>query len=167
MPTPTPKPQPTKPGAPTPSQPNNPPTPTRTRVVPPTRTPSAAGSAATTAGNTPEAVEETADAILANAGGSEYTSSAGEEWQGDQEYVAGETAWGYVLAEAESGTFEGTHPISGTKDSSLYQDERWAMAGYRFDLPNGRYQVTLGFAEQFVTRPGRASSASGCSARPC
>ena len=90
-----------------------------------------------------------------NAGGDVYTDSTGLVWQTDQEYVKGRSAWGFVRSEYESGTFVGTRPISGTDDAPLYQHERWAMGGYVFEVPNGDYEVSLGFAEQFVQSPGR------------
>ena len=32
-------------------------------------------------------------------------------------------------------------------EDTLYQSERWGMSSYRFDVPNGVYQVQLRFAE--------------------
>ena len=37
--------------------------------------------------------------------------------------------------------------IAGTTDQGLFQDQRDDMDGYRFDVPNGTYQVDLHFAE--------------------
>lgn len=140
VPTPTPKTQPTKPPQ------AGPPTPTR--VVPPTRTPCA---------NCPTPVPVTElppSDLLVNVGGEEYTDATGKVWQADQEYVADLTTWGYVNGEAETGSFMGEMLIGKTADSKLYQDERWAMSGYRFELANAVYEVTLKFAEQFVKATG-------------
>ena len=142
VPTPTPRVQPTQtqPVAPT-SKPQP------TRIAPPTRTP-CLNCATPVAVSVSEATPSPVD-ILVNVGGDEYTDSAGQVWQADQEYVEGLTTWGYVLGDTESGTFVGMQPIDNTADSPLYQDERWAMAGYRFEAPDGRYRVTLKWAEQY------------------
>ncbi len=146
VPTPTPRVTPTKPPTPTPVKQAAPPTPTR--IIPPTRTPCLNCP-------TPAAISEDAqEAILVNVGGGEYTDSASQVWQADQEYAPGLTLWGYVLGEAESGSFAGDQPVKGTTEAALYQDERWGMAGYRFEVANGRYQVTLKFVEQFVKGKG-------------
>lgn len=45
--------------------------------------------------------------------------------------------------------------IGGTDAPRAYQRETWGDDfTYHFFLPNGRYQVELGFAEAFVSRPG-------------
>ena len=88
-----------------------------------------------------------------NAGGPEYTDSAGNLWNADQVYTSG--GWGYTPAGA--GSYNTASPIGGTVDQALYQTERWGMASYRFTVPNGPYQVTLKFAEiyQFAYLGGR------------
>lgn len=148
VPTPTPRVTATKPAQPTPTPagPAKPPTPTR--IVPPTRTPCVNCTVVETIADDP--VD-----ILVNVGGDEYTDSQGRLWFADQEYVPDQTTWGYILNDDESGVFAGRQQISGTPDSPLYQDERWAMAGYRFEAPNGRYVVTLKFVEQFVSAAGQ------------
>lgn len=148
VPTPTPRVTPTKPPAPTPTRPPAGAPATPTRVTPPTRTP-----CLDCAAPEPPAVEDVLS-LLVNVGGDEYTDRSGEVWLADQEYVAGLSTWGYLLPDADTGTFAGDRPISGTLDSALLQDERWAMAGYRFELPNGDYALSLYFAEQWVTMPG-------------
>ena len=151
VPTPTPKVTPTKPPTATPvppPPPSGPPTPTRT--VPPTRT-----LCADCPTPPPLVLTDRPLGLLVNAGGPFYTDSASQTWYGDQEYIPGVTTWGYVLGGSEAGEFVGTQPIAGTTDPFLYQDERWGIAGYRFELANGRYQVTLMWAEQFVSAPGQ------------
>lgn len=156
VPTPTPRATATKPKPPTPTPPP-PPTPggggggvpaPATRTATPTRTPclNCPTPAPITAGQ--------AFDILVNVGGPDYTDRQGRLWQADQAYSAGETAWGYTLGEAEAGEFAGARPIGGTSDSPLYQDERWGMTGYVFTVPDGRYEVELRFAEQFVAQKG-------------
>lgn len=41
--------------------------------------------------------------------------------------------------------------IAGTEDDPLYQTVRYDVGAYRFDLPNGRYTVTLKFCEPHYT----------------
>ncbi len=150
VPTPTPRVQATATQANAPA-----PKPSPTRITPPTRTPCV--NCATPA---PALLDETVPAavdILVNVGGDEYTDKAGRVWLADQEYVEGETLWGYVLSDADSSTFVGKQAIGATTDSPLYQDERWGMPGYIFEVPDGRYQVTLRWAEQYgrIKRPGQ------------
>jgi len=42
--------------------------------------------------------------------------------------------------------------IEATEDDALYQTVRYDVAAYRFDLPNGRYAVTLKFCEPHYTQ---------------
>ncbi len=73
--------------------------------------------------------------------------TAGRTWMADQAYVAG--SWGYT------GGTSGytTHAIAGTEDDPLYQTNRWGSGawGYKFDLPDGEYRVTLLWAETYWT----------------
>lgn len=76
-----------------------------------------------------------------NAGGGSYTDTQNQVWSPDRMYTTG--GFGF-----EGGEISSTNdPISGTPDGSLYQSERYDMDAYRFDVPNGRYQVVLHFAE--------------------
>lgn len=45
--------------------------------------------------------------------------------------------------------------IAETDDGTLYQSVRWNMDGYRFNLPNGAYKVTLKFAEIHYEAAGK------------
>jgi hypothetical protein len=83
--------------------------------------------------------------VRVNAGGGRYVDSAGGVWEADQLYVAG--SWGYL----DGGTYATTDAIANTSDPVLYQSERFNMTGYRFDVPNGRYRVTLKLAEIYKT----------------
>jgi hypothetical protein len=81
-----------------------------------------------------------------------YVDSLGRHWSADREYRAG--SWGHV-----SGTLAWAtgREIEGTEDSRLYQTQRFGDGGsfaYRFDVPNGRYEVELRFAEIFFDEPG-------------
>lgn len=67
-------------------------------------------------------------------------------WLPDQEYELG--GWGYV---ADSLTTEEStqSQIQLTTDNPLFQTLRSNLKGYKFDLPNGRYEVELLFADIF------------------
>ena len=76
-----------------------------------------------------------------NCGGASYTDDKGNVWGADQAYTAG--SWGYTAGN----TYTTSDAIANTADDLLYQSERWGLQGYRFDVENGEYQVTLFFAE--------------------
>ncbi len=84
-----------------------------------------------------------------NCGGESYTDVSGHVWEGDQMYSSG--SWGYVGGE----DYSHEAPISGTEDDELYESERYGMEGYRFDVPNGNYEVELHFAEIYFHEAGR------------
>ena len=46
-------------------------------------------------------------------------------------------------------------PIEGTDEDPIYQDVRYAVNGYRFRVPNGRYRVTLKFCEVHYDAPNK------------
>ncbi len=61
----------------------------------------------------------------------------------------------YIVGTTSTATY--TNPIGGTEDDLLYQTERFtaeANFGYQIPVPNGNYQVTLKFAENFFTTTG-------------
>lgn len=74
--------------------------------------------------------------------------ASGFTWLPDQPYKKG--SWGYV-----GGTEFTNSPgrigiqteIKGTHNTPLYQTMRAGIEAYKFDLPDGRYELTLGFAE--------------------
>jgi subtilisin family serine protease len=77
-----------------------------------------------------------------DAGGNATVSSNGDIYLADRRYGTG--PYGYLGGTSRRST---TQPIAGTPDQGLFQDLRLSMDGYRFDVPNGRYQVDLHFAE--------------------
>ena len=80
-----------------------------------------------------------------------YTDTLGRRWQGDRVYTAG--WWGYQGA---SSTYTTGHDIINTSDPRLYQTTRLGNAfGYKFDVPSGRYEVELHFAEVWWGSAGR------------
>jgi hypothetical protein len=68
-------------------------------------------------------------------------------WQADQAYRAG--SWG-CLDMATTDVLTTPHAIAATADMALFQTARIGEEmRYRFDVPNGRYQVRLLFAETY------------------
>jgi hypothetical protein len=47
------------------------------------------------------------------------------------------------------------NPIENTEDDPLYQTMRWDVAGYRFQISDGLYQVTLKFCDPHYNEPGK------------
>ncbi len=74
-----------------------------------------------------------------------YTDSAGNEWLADEGFEGGET----IARDPDL-------KIENTKDPDLYRSERYSMESFSQDLPNGKYQIRLHFAETFdeITGPG-------------
>ncbi|HEU4522095.1 MAG TPA: glycoside hydrolase family 2 TIM barrel-domain containing protein [Thermoanaerobaculia bacterium] len=62
-------------------------------------------------------------------------------WEPDRAYVPG--SWGYTGGKPS----RTHHRIFGSNEDPLYQAAREGMEGYHFDVPDGVYEVTLGFAE--------------------
>ena len=88
-------------------------------------------------------------ALRVNAGGKMYVDTDGNEWKADQPYTVGD--WGYI----GGGTYIYERAVGGTDDDPLYQSERWGLDGYYFDVPNGRYEVVLHFAEIYFQQANR------------
>lgn len=70
---------------------------------------------------------------------------AGDEWQADRGFDAGQTV------------DRGPIPIANTPFPELYRTERYDMNTWRRDVPNGKYAVNLHFAEtsDSVSGPGQ------------
>lgn len=82
------------------------------------------------------------DFFAVNAGAHySYTDEAGTVWEADRPYVSG--SWGYVGGESS----RTHHRIFDSVGDPLYQASREGMERYRFDVPDGTWRVTLGFAE--------------------
>lgn len=88
-----------------------------------------------------------------NAGGAAYTDARGRFWSEDRSYRVG--ASGY----RGGSTFTAFHEATGTVDQPIYMTQRWwdpAQSGeYRFDVPDGTYNVTLSLAEMFAWAAGQ------------
>jgi beta-galactosidase len=99
------------------------------------------------------------DELAVNAGGNTaYTDPQGLIWLPDQPYAAG--SWGYVDGKTPSEDHWKVVPgvmrpdILGTTEDPLYQAFRRGMDAYRFDVPDGDYELELRFAEYFPNAPG-------------
>ncbi|HEX6499413.1 MAG TPA: glycosyl hydrolase family 18 protein [Micromonosporaceae bacterium] len=90
--------------------------------------------------------------IRINANGPAFTDGSGHTWSADQAYTAG--SWGY---DTQYGSGTTANAIAGTTDDALYQSydlfNNWS--GYKFDVPNGTYQVTLKMVEDWANAAGQ------------
>jgi chitinase len=90
--------------------------------------------------------------VRVNTNGPAFTDSGGKSWSADQAYSSG--SWGYdtLYGAASTGA-----AIAGTTDDALYQSynlfNNWT--GYKFDLANGTYQVTLKMVEDWANAAGQ------------
>ena len=83
--------------------------------------------------------------IRLNLGGEEYRDSKGEIWHADKAYTPG--SWG-CLNLPQTDVLTAADPISNTQNMKLFQSVRMGEEiGYRFDFPNGDYEVRIFFAE--------------------
>lgn len=84
-------------------------------------------------------------AFRINAGGGAYTAGAGDRFSADQSYSG--NGFGYVGGNSISFG----NPIAGTGDDPLFQTYRYSVGSfsYRFDVPDGDYDLILHFAEPF------------------
>jgi chitinase len=100
----------------------------------------------------PQAYAAASVPIRVNANGSSFTDSGGKAWSADQAYSAG--SWGYDTVYGAAST---PNAIAGTTDDTLYQSynlfNNWA--GYKFDVANGTYQVTLKMVEDWANATGQ------------
>ncbi len=74
-----------------------------------------------------------------------YTDKAGNIWQADQD-KSDTNKWGAVYGSVISRP--GLN-IPDTNCPIIYESERYSMDAYVFEVPNGKYTVTLHFAETF------------------
>lgn len=90
--------------------------------------------------------------LAINIGSDAFFTSAESNftWLPDKEYTLG--SWGFAGGESHSTQTE----ILNTTDNPLYQTLRVSPGMYRFDVPNGEYEVELLFADIFQSRTGAA-----------
>lgn len=88
-----------------------------------------------------------ADGIIRIRAGLEepFTDAAGNVWQGEEGFQGGLTI-----------TRAGAMEIENSADDELYRSEHYSMESFTHELPNGKYQVKLHFAETYegITGPG-------------
>jgi beta-galactosidase len=88
--------------------------------------------------------------IAVNAGSNCYFTDPTNRvtYEPDQSYREG--SWGYIgadLSNPRKDSFYGATKITGTDIDPLFQNIRIGMEAYKFDVPNGRYEVELFFSE--------------------
>lgn len=87
--------------------------------------------------------------VQINAGGNAYRNFLpDQEWSEEVEYGfldGGVTQW------------SGNQPIANTEDDELYRAERWGLVLYRVRVPQGKYRVTLLFAENYFNAANQRS----------
>jgi beta-galactosidase len=97
------------------------------------------------------------DEIAVNAGGNvSYNDPQNLIWLPDQPYTRG--GWGYV-GDKSVDHWKAVKPviredILGTTEDPVYQAFREGADGYRFDVPDGDYELELRFTEYFPKKPG-------------
>ncbi|MCG7408439.1 hypothetical protein MH117_13495 [Paenibacillus sp. ACRRX] len=92
-------------------------------------------------------VQSNLPGIRVNANGNSYVDTMGNVWMGDQLYKSG--SWGYTR---NYGVQQFSQPVKGTNDPTLYQSYQMFSdnEGYKFDLPNGTYDVKLKLVEDWA-----------------
>ena len=86
--------------------------------------------------------------IRVNTGGGDYIDSRGFKWLADRPYSFGE--WGYIT-NTYTDVLIVRKKIWNTSDPTIYQFQRFGQSfSYLFNVPNGKYEVTLHFAETIM-----------------
>jgi len=81
----------------------------------------------------------------------QYLDAPGTVWIEDREYKPG----GFGHIGGNPGLFARGEIIKGTADQPLYYSYLDSLQGYRFDVKDGKYNVTLYFAESKDLLPGQ------------
>jgi len=84
--------------------------------------------------------------------GVQYTDPTGWVWVEDQPYATG--GWGAVGGSAQA---IDAAWVNGTAENPLYQTFRRNMSAYRFDVPDGAFDVTVRCVDPSMPGPGRRS----------
>lgn len=88
--------------------------------------------------------------VRLNAGEHDYRDTQGNWWLADQKYIAGTR--GYVEpATGASAVDKTAQTIASTPEQKLLQTNRYNMAGYTINMPNGFYRVELHLAELYAS----------------
>jgi Malectin domain len=72
--------------------------------------------------------------VRVHCGGAKYTDSKGNVWQADYGFKEGKA-------------LTNSSAVVGTPDPALFATYHWDPGAYSFQVPNGKYQVNLYFAE--------------------
>jgi beta-galactosidase len=80
----------------------------------------------------------------------EVVDGDGVIWEGDRPYRAG--SFGFIGGEATQ--FSKELPVRGTPQTPVYFTYRRGIQGYRFDVPDGAYELELRFAEPTAVAAG-------------
>lgn len=89
--------------------------------------------------------------LAVNVGGkAEVVDGDGVIWEGDRPYRAG--GFGFIGGEATQ--FSKELPVRGAAQTPVYFTYRRGIQGYRFDVPDGEYEIELRFAEPTATAVG-------------
>jgi beta-galactosidase len=89
--------------------------------------------------------------IAVNAGSHyQYIDAGGVVWEADRPYEPG--GWGHVGGGEPRLRH---HRIFGSREDGLYQAQREGAEQYRFDVPDGSYEVRLLFTENELDQPGK------------
>nr|WP_170317130.1 glycosyl hydrolase family 18 protein [Acrocarpospora corrugata] len=90
--------------------------------------------------------------LRANANGPAFTDGGGNAWLADKGYTSG--TWGY---ETSYGAGSTGSAIGGTTDDALYQNYQLfnGWGGYKFDVANGTYAVTVKMVEDWANAAGQ------------
>jgi beta-galactosidase len=106
--------------------------------------------------------------IAVNAGSHyQFIDETGLVWETDRAYEDG--SWGYVgpsTARRPNKSWVTLPYIRSTPDDPLFQMARDSLKAYRFDVPDGTYEVELGVTEYDYDEPGKrvfSASANGVS----
>jgi len=84
--------------------------------------------------------------LAVNVGGrAQVADDDGVVWEGDQAYRAG--SFGYLGGDGGAKQFNKDLAIKATRETPMYFTYREGLSGYRFDVPDGEYEVELRFAE--------------------
>ena len=99
----------------------------------------------------PSANAAVATPVRVNVGGSAFTDGSGNSWSADRAYSDG--SWGH---DTVYGSGNPSGDIAGTSDDTLYHSYNLftGWSGYKFDVGNGTYQVTLKMVEDWATAAG-------------
>lgn len=89
------------------------------------------------------------ESLAVNVGSNaQFVDAHGTVWEADQPYRPG--GWGHVGGVPGSATSN----VLDSPDDPLFQTLRQGVKAYRFDVPDGSYEVELRFLEHRPTKPG-------------